>query len=488
MRAAQQRREFRKGSHMTNRRQILTAFGTAGVAAALPLGTEAAPAKGKTIIPKRILGRTGHMVTPLALGGQASLQWTPEGVDAPDIIVRAVQLGVNYLDSANVYGPSQMHYGEAFRRLNLVPGKPNYDAALRERLYVASKTVKRFARDPSQPAGALLAVEELKRSLTQMFGDGQGSIPEGAYLDAIQIHALGKIEDIDTIYLGMKERGGKMPEQVGVFAALIDYRDGTNYTGLNPEHKRWVRHVGVTGHLNSPILMKMLRLDETNDLDTLLVALNVADKLYLPHQNNVLPLAVARGMGVIAMKVFADGAFVGKEAHWTRGPQEVVTTVGDAQGRLNTHDMVRYTLSLPGVSCAVIGTGHIDRKHSEKDQIVANLAAACDEPMGPAEREALEKEAAAKFGATTNYFQEKAVGLVQPTEVKFVKEAGRVTVSWQAGVAGAKPIRAYQIKAGGKIVLTIPARPQLTMAPLTAWLTNEQVPDGPVDVVASETI
>ena len=56
---------------------------------------------------------------------------------------------MNYLDSANVYGPSQMNYGEAFRRINLVPGKPGYNAALREHLYIASKTNKRFARDPS---------------------------------------------------------------------------------------------------------------------------------------------------------------------------------------------------------------------------------------------------------------------------------------------------------------------------------------------------
>jgi aryl-alcohol dehydrogenase-like predicted oxidoreductase len=473
---------------MTNRRQILTALGGTTLAATLPLGAAAAKsaAKPAPVIPKRTLGRTGAMVTPLALGGQAALQWTPPGTDAPDIIVRAVQLGLNYLDSANVYGPSQVNYGEAFRRINLAPGRPNYDAALREKLYIASKTNKRFARDPSQPAGATLAIDDLKRSMTQMFGDGQGAVPDGAYLDAIQIHALGKVEDIDTLYLGMKERGGRMPEKIGAFAALIDYRDGTNYTGLNPQHKRWVRHVGVTGHLSSPILMKMLRLDENHDLDQLLVALNVNDKLYQPHQYNVLPLAVARGMGVIAMKVFADGVFFGKEARFSRNPDDVNTKVGNA--KISTHDMVRYTLSLPGVCCAIIGTGHIDRADASKDQMVANLAAAIDTPMTADERAALETAAAEKYGATTNYFQEPAKGLIQPTDVKVTKDGGRVLVSWQAGYAGARPIQSYQIKAGGKTVLTIPARVQLGMAPLTAWLTNETLPDGAIEVVASETI
>ncbi|MCP5115260.1 MAG: aldo/keto reductase [bacterium] len=80
----------------------------------------------------RLLGRTGHSVVPLALGGQGSLQWTPPGIDAPDIVVRAVELGVNYLDTANAYGPSQANYGTAFRRLHLTPDDPEYNAALRE--------------------------------------------------------------------------------------------------------------------------------------------------------------------------------------------------------------------------------------------------------------------------------------------------------------------------------------------------------------------
>jgi hypothetical protein len=92
------------------------------------------------------------------------------------------------------------------------------------------------------------------------------------------------------------------------------------------------------------------------------------------------------------------------------------------------------------------------------------------------------------FGPTTNYFQAPATGLVQPTDVKVAKSADRVVVSWQAGYAGAKPIRSWQIRSGGKTLLTIPFRPQLSMAPLTAYLKAEQAAGGNVDVVASETI
>ena len=220
---------------MATRRQILTTLGATTLAASLAGTARAATdtGKGKTVIPKRILGRTGHMVTPLGLGGQAALQWTPPNTDPADIIVRAVELGVNYLDTSNVYGDSQLHYGEAFRRLHLVPGTGGTNAALRERLFLATKTTGRFSRNPADTSGHL-AVDDLKRSMTQIFGDGKGSIPEGAYLNSMQMHAVSNFEDVDQLYIGMGNRGGKMPAQIGAFAALLDYRDGTNYTGLNP--------------------------------------------------------------------------------------------------------------------------------------------------------------------------------------------------------------------------------------------------------------
>ena len=214
---------------------------------------------------------------------------------------------------------------------------------------------------------------------------------------------------MDQLYLGMAERGGKMPERIGAFAALLDYRDGTNYTGLNPENKKYMRHIGVTGHLSSPVLMEMLRRDTENNLDTLLVALNANDKLYTSHEYNVLQLAVGRGMGVIAMKLFGDGSFYGKDPHFSRTTADVIYSVGKAE-KAKYQDLVRYSLSIPGVSCAVTGIGHIDREKPENDQLVANLAAATQDPASPAERRRIEREVAGIYGATTNYFQLAQIG------------------------------------------------------------------------------
>ena len=115
-----------------------------------------------------------------------------------------------------------------------MPGTPDYNAPLRASLYIASKTRERYGLGPSSQAATTpgaTAVSDLKRTLTQMFGDGKGYIPEGAYIDAIQMHAIQGMEEVDQMYAGMAERGGKMPDRIGSIAAMLDYRDGTNYTG-----------------------------------------------------------------------------------------------------------------------------------------------------------------------------------------------------------------------------------------------------------------
>lgn len=475
---------------MVSRRNILKVLGTLPATGYLATSRTGWAEVPKPRLPQRLLGKTGRWVTPLALGGQASLQWTAPGIDAPDIIVRAVQLGVNYLDSANVYGPSQVNYGEAFRRMHLVPGTADYNALLRASLYIASKTRERYGLGPSSQAAVTpgaTAVTDLKRTLTQMFGDGKGYIPEGAYIDAIQMHAIQSMDEADMMYAGMAERGGKMPDRIGSIPAMLDYRDGTNYTGLNPEHKQYVRHIGVTGHFSSPVLMEVLRRDTGNNIDTLLVALNANDKLYTSHEYNVLQLAMARGMGVIAMKIFADGVFYGKDPHFSRVPADVIRSVGKPD-KVGYEDLVRYSLSMPGVSCAVAGIGQIDREKLENDQLVANLASATQDPASDADRRRIEHEMAQRYGASTNYFQLKQSGLIQPTEVKVEKAEGsdRIMVRWNTAIAAAKPIAVYEIKSGETVLLSVPYRPQLTNELLWASVPASAVGDGEVTVTATE--
>jgi hypothetical protein len=187
----------------------------------------------------RRLGRAGRQASTLGLGGQGSIQWPGQGIDPVGIIEKAVRLGVTYLDTSNIYGPSQKHYGQAFRRLGLIPGTPNYDPQLREEIFLATKTHIRTARRPEAERfhsdysegmfddfHVKTAADDIRRSLSLMFGDGKGGYPHGAYLDCIQFHNLNTLDEVDMLFKGFNDPS---PDQawMGALAAMLDLRKGT---------------------------------------------------------------------------------------------------------------------------------------------------------------------------------------------------------------------------------------------------------------------
>jgi aryl-alcohol dehydrogenase-like predicted oxidoreductase len=501
---------------MLSRREIFSALGALPLASAFGPGDLYAQAAAK--LPVRMLGRTGFPIVPYALGGIGSIKVPATGVDPADIIVRAVQLGMNYLDTANVYGPSQVNYGEAFRRLHLTPSDPDFNAPLRARLWLASKTSARYSYNPPAPAGrggpggpppqaqvrpqgqatppaqpgrgavmpmGRTAIDDLKRTMTQIFGDGQGFIPDGAYLDCMQIHDLRNLASVDQIYEGLADRGaGKRPERMGALAGLLDYRDGTNYSGENPEHRIWIRHIGVTSHANSAYLMKTLRMDTQDIFDTVLMALNANDRRYDSMQNNALPMAVAKGMGVITMKIFADGVMWGGPKRFLGRPEDVILSLGKPDS-VNYGDLIRYPLSLPGVTCSIVGIGKINREKPEQDQMVSNLAAAMMDLPDAQGRVRIEEQVADRVGKDTNFFQESRPEIIQPSDVKSRKDGERIVVEWNTAMAGPEPLRSYEIRAGEKVLASLPFRPQLTEAPLRASVLSSDAGDALLTVVAS---
>lgn len=424
----------------------------------------------------RMFGRTGFEVTTLGLGGQASLQWTPPGIEPEQIILKAFSLGVNYFDTSNVYGTSQSFYGKAFRTLHLIPDTPGYDEKKRRSIFLASKTMLRYGK--GAPAGkggrsdgpeGSMAVDDLRRSLSLMFGDGQGNYPKGAYLDLFQIHNLNNMDEVESIFVGLDKTDPKA-EQIGTLAALRDYRDGTNLTGLNPKEEKLIRHVGITSHISSPVLMECIHRDEGNLIDTMLIAINANDRLYFNHQYNAIPVAAAKNLGIIAMKVFADGAMYTKPANWTRGPGDVVLTVGSPE--FPSKPLVEYSLTTPGISTAIIGTGRID-KDDKNCQLAQNLAAAQIRPDGlsQAAREAIEKKAAIIKDGKTNWFQLplRPVGAPRdPAVGQEKKGAQRIArLTWQTAFAGDRPISYYEIWRDQQKVGQVSHKPQTTKTPFS---------------------
>jgi hypothetical protein len=108
-----------------------------------------------------------------------------------------------------------------------------------------------------------------------------------------------------------------------------------------------IRHIGFTGH-TSASAMKLAA--EMYNFDTMLIALNHQQKGE-KFEENPVQFAAGKEMGVLAMK--------------TIRPRETVTS-------LNPDDLIRYALSLKGVTAAVVG---IDKKElvTENAEIVRNF-------------------------------------------------------------------------------------------------------------------
>jgi aryl-alcohol dehydrogenase-like predicted oxidoreductase len=434
---------------------------------------------------RRPLGRFGFDASTLGLGGQASLQWTATGVDPVPIILKAFALGVNYFDTSNAYGPSQANYGRAFQQLHLIPGQSGYDEARRRSIFLTSKTGLRWAKGKGtkpelrgfsngpQDSGA---VDDVKRTLSQVFGDGQGHYPPGAYMDMVLIHHLSRMEEVDAVYEGLANPDPRM-ENIGALAALVDYRDGTNLTGLNPKEEKLVRHIGFSGHHSPPVMMEMIQRDERGILEGMLVAINANDRLQFNMQHNVIPVAHARNMALIGMKTFADGAMYTKPANWSSKPEHVVRTVGSPD--LPSRPLIEYSLSTPGIQTLIVGVGQIsdDRKSCQLEQ---NLAAAQIAPQGlsDSDRRAIEKTTASVKEGKTNYFQLPKSELTPPREATARQESrdgSRLArLRWQTAYAGDEPILSYEIWRDQEKVAAVPHRPQTTKQP---FLFEEAIKD-----------
>ena len=445
----------------------------------------AAAAAGVTVLPgfrfgidqlpapmTRPFGKTGFQVTTLGLGGQASLQWTPADVDPVPIILKAFKMGVNYFDTSNLYADSQLNFGKAFRKLNLIPGEPRYDGKLRESIFLTTKTHIRWAKGGfpeiegvgnwTQGDHGEGAVADLKRSLSQLFGDGKGKYPKGSYVNMVLCHSLNNTDEVDVLYKGL-ETPLQKDQHFGTLVALRDFRDGTNHTGLNPGKEKLIRHIGFSGHLNSPAMIDMIQRDKWEILDGMLVAINPNDKRYLNHQYNVIPVAEAKNLGIIAMKVFADGAMYGKEPRWSNTPEDVIRTVGTPE--LPSKPLIEYALTTPGIHTAIIGIGQIS-DDPLRCQLVQNYYAAQVKPDDMSEEKRLELES--KTGEVkegqTNYFQLPGEGLTPPNNI-IISVKGDLEISWDTAYAGDAPLTGYEVYQDEKLAGTVPHRPQTSKEP-----------------------
>ena len=165
------------------------------------------------------------------------------------------------------------------------------------------------------------------------------------------------------------------------------------------------------------------------------------------------------------MKVFADGAMYSKKAEWSNTPEHVVLQVSSPE--LPAHELIRYSLSTPGVHTAIIGIGQIDDK-PQYCQLTQNLIGAqvASGILSKQERKKIETLALNSKGGKTNYFQKPYQDLTAPREVKVeVLNGGKSVITWHTAHAGDAPIDRYEIWRDGVKVANFAHTPQISKSP-----------------------
>lgn len=202
-------------------------------------------------IPKRKLGKTGVDVTILGLGGEGVLRTYGYEREADDLINRAIDLGINYFESARAYSGSESYYGRSLRER-------------RKEIFLTSKSHARNKK------GALLHLQETLRNM------------KTDHLDLWQVHDVRTEEEIEEIF-----------GPNGALEAFVEAKE-----------KGLIRFIGVTGH-HDPLITK--RCLQRFDFDTVLIPVNPAEPAYKSYLTEVIPSAKKKGMGIVGMKVYFRG-------------------------------------------------------------------------------------------------------------------------------------------------------------------------------------
>ena len=245
------------------------------------------------LMPERVLGNTGISLPILGLGGAGKTPISKVGQEkeAIALIEKALNLGIRYYDTAADYGPSESHFGKVL-------------PAYRNNIFLNSKTA---ARDRDG------AWRDLERSLQRLNTD---------YLDSWQLHHVSFDSELDEIF-------GKN----GAIKAIEEAKT-----------QKIIKFSGITGHHEPDIIAQGL---QRYPFDNTLISLNAADVHHpRPFATKVLPIAQAKNIGVIAMKVPAYGRLF---------------KPGILEGM---HQAMGYTLSLPGVHCCIIAAENPEQLES----------------------------------------------------------------------------------------------------------------------------
>ena len=259
---------------------------------------------------KRPLGNTGMNVSVLGFGGAEIGFESAEQASVDRMLNTALDNGVNVIDTAACYGDSEDRIGKAVSHR-------------RSEFHLFSKCGHASGL-PLPDWSADLILQSAERSLRRLRTD---------YLDVLQLHSCSA----DVL------RNGE------VIRCLQDLKAAGK-----------TRCIGYSGDGEDAMFAI-----QTGAFDTLQTSVNILDQSCI---DTTVAAAAAAGMGVIAKRPIANAAWKYPELptegyyheYWRRSRQIDYLFL-----RANLHEAVgtalRFTLSVPGVTCAIVGTKSEER-------------------------------------------------------------------------------------------------------------------------------
>lgn len=292
------------------------------------------------------LGQTGLRVSPLCLGmmtygSKKWREWVLEEDEARPFVQRAVEAGINFFDTADVYsrGESEVLTGKLLREF-----QPN-----REKLVIATKVFNPMSDEPNDRGLSRKHImASIDRSLKRLGVD---------YIDLYQIHRFDKNTPIEETCeaLDAVVRAGK---------AL--------YIGASSMYT-WQ-------------FLKMLDFQRQNSLARFVSMQNHYNLVYREEEREMIPLCVDQGIGCIPWSPLARGFLAGTrkrgdgKSETTRARTdefghslyyrdtdfnivERVVEIATARNVKPAQVALAWILSKPSVSAPIIGAskpGHLE--------------------------------------------------------------------------------------------------------------------------------
>ena len=296
------------------------------------------------------LGRTGLKVSRIALGcmtygepGRGTHEWTLPEADSRPFIARALELGINFFDTANVYsaGSSEEILGRALRETP------------RHALVVATKVHGRMHKGPNGAGLSRKAIfAEIDASLARLGME---------YVDLYQIHRFDPETPIEETLEALHDlvRAGKVRYLGASSMHAWQFCRALYVARLHG----WTRFVSMQNHLNL---------------------------LYREEEREMMGLCLEEGVGVIPWSPLARGRLA---RPWTDAPAtkraetdqfgsrlyhnteaadrrvvDAVQRVAEARRVPMAQVALAWVLSRPGVTAPIIGAS---KPHHLEDAVAA---------------------------------------------------------------------------------------------------------------------